>query len=82
MIDEVLLTIQEEINCRCHDGCGLLDIEKLKKAQCLKLLEWLIKERLIVHENYSEFKDYEKHFKNWHKADCRVCELESKLKEG
>ena len=68
-IDDVLLTLKQVRNIReladkIAVNHGLRGDEYLKfkddaqdKAQCLKLLEWLVKERLIAHENYTELKE-------------------------
>jgi len=90
-LDKILLTPKEAndkckqfqvdhwLECDAYESCQECPV--LKQAQCLKLIEWLEKERMILHDNYSEFVDYEKNFKNWHRPDCKLCNLKESLKE-
>lgn len=75
---KVLLTSEEVENEVAGDD-WLEDIKFINKAQCLKLIAWMEDEGIIAHDNYSEFTDYEKNFKNWHRPDCWLCKLKEAL---
>ena len=80
-IDEVLLT-DSEIEDEVAGDAWLDDMSWVCKAQCLKLLEWLKEEGLLNHTGFWTY-GAQGSKPTWTCRDyCKLCELESKLKEA
>lgn len=81
IIEDVILTEDEVIQlcdgCPDEFACGGCK-ERDKKAQ-LKLLDWLNEQGLIRCDFFLEYEEYLSNGKDWHKPDCRVCNLRKEL---
>jgi hypothetical protein len=86
-IDDVLLTEKEIDSVQKYNKGALWDFvsEQICKAQCLKLLEWMKTNNVIGHKTFTVADiSFQKNapLRNVCYEDCKLCELESKLKEG
>lgn len=84
MIEDVMLTKEERKKLIgrliVENQCGETRNIAVCKAQCLKLLDVMEEQGLIRCDYLLEYEEYLNNGKDWHKPDCRVCELRKELR--